>query len=191
MSSLDSPVIILASLLTLLSQEFPLYSSWFLPFQVSYFLLYEFIYTYSLCFLKFSSSPPTHWINFPQLGNCPLDFSNCLFVYRLWGSCFATFQTARSSFIAAMSLPSCLKTETCKFLEFPMPCCYFISCKGICSGLLGFLLLLLFFFFVMSHYSLSAYLYRRRFLFLPMFFGVMASVTKQTFQAQNKGHGES
>ena len=147
MSSLDSPVIILASLLTLLSQEFPLYSSWFLPFQVSYFLLYEFIYTYSLCFLKFSSSPPTHWINFPQLGNCPLDFSNCLFVYRLWGSCFATFQTARSSFIAAMSLPSCLKTETCKFLEFPMPCCYFISCKGICSGLLGFLLLLLFFFF--------------------------------------------
>lgn len=48
MSSLDSPVIILASLLTLLSQEFPLYSSWFLPFQVSYFLLYEFIYLYLL-----------------------------------------------------------------------------------------------------------------------------------------------
>lgn len=47
-----------------------------------------FIYTYSLSFLKFSSSPPTHWINFPQLGSCPLDVSNSLFVNRLWGSCF-------------------------------------------------------------------------------------------------------
>lgn len=146
-----------------------------------------FIYTYSLSFLKFSSSPPTHWINFPQLGSCPLDVSNSLFVNRLWGSCFC--QTARSNFIAAVSPPSCLKTETCRFLEFPMPCCYFISWKDICSGLLGFLLL--FCFFVMSHYSLSAYPYRRRFLFSPIFFGVMASVTKQTFQAQTNGHGES
>lgn len=97
---------------------------------------------------------------------------------------FVTFKNACSDFIVAMSPNILLKTETCKFLEFSVPCCYFISWKDICSGLLG-----RFFFFVMSHCSLLI-LMEEDFFFVHCLL-VMASFTKQTFQAQTKGHRES